>query len=64
MLKTLLCKLNLGHHWVAEADQEGKFRRRCRNCGKYARHGVGRSRDSAADDHPGHSDIPEPPSHF
>jgi hypothetical protein len=35
MLKALLCKLNLGHHWVAETDKEGNFRRRCNACGKY-----------------------------
>jgi hypothetical protein len=28
MLTTLLCKLNLGHHWVAEADRDGNFSRR------------------------------------
>ncbi len=64
MLRALLCRLNLGHHWVAEPDPDGGFRRRCRNCGKYAHHGVRRSSGPAADDHPGHSDIPEPPSHF
>lgn len=40
MIKRLLCRVNLGHHWLAEADAEGNFRRRCRNCGKYARRGA------------------------
>ncbi len=25
MLKTLLCKLHLGHHWLAAADPDGSL---------------------------------------
>lgn len=35
MLKSLLCKLNLGHHWLLEEEPKGTFRRRCTRCGKY-----------------------------
>ena len=37
MLNTLLCKLNLGHHWLTEAGQNENFRRRCTKCGKLDR---------------------------
>jgi len=37
MLRKLLCTLNVGHHWLAEADADGNFRRRCIHCGKYYR---------------------------
>ena len=37
MLNTVLCKLNLGHHWVTEKDQDGTFRKHCSRCGKYDR---------------------------
>ena len=63
MLKTLLCKVNLGHHWLAETDPDGNFVRRCTNCGKLDRHGGGRSGRPAYDGPPS-SDIPEPPSSF
>jgi hypothetical protein len=38
MFKTLLCKINLAHHWLATEVQDGSFRRRCARCGKYDRH--------------------------
>ena len=37
MFKTLLCKLHLGHHWLAHEDPDGAFRRHCTRCGKHAR---------------------------
>jgi hypothetical protein len=37
MLKALLCRVNLGHHWLADTDQDGNFRRRCTRCGKVDR---------------------------
>jgi hypothetical protein len=53
MLKTLLCKMNLGHHWVGETDKDGNFRRKCRNCGKYDRRAKW-SGHLADGDHPVH----------
>jgi hypothetical protein len=38
MFKTLLCRLNLAHHWLATEVQDGYFRRRCTKCGKYESH--------------------------
>lgn len=38
MFKTLLCRMNLAHHWLATEVQDGHFRRRCTKCGKYDRH--------------------------
>jgi hypothetical protein len=37
MFKTLLCRMNLGHHWMATEVQDGDFRKRCTKCGKYGR---------------------------
>ena len=30
----LFCKLQLGHHWLAQTDAAGNFTRRCIYCGK------------------------------
>jgi hypothetical protein len=38
MFKTLLCRMNLAHHWLATEVQDGYFRRRCMKCGKYDPH--------------------------
>lgn len=38
MFKTLLCRMNLAHHWLATEVQDGYFRRRCTKCGRYDRH--------------------------
>lgn len=35
MIQILLCRLNIGHHWLAEADSDGGVRRRCTKCGRY-----------------------------
>jgi hypothetical protein len=35
MIQALLCRLNIGHHWLAETDSDGGFRRHCTKCGKY-----------------------------
>ena len=37
MLKKLLCKVNLGHHWLTVEEPKGTFRRHCTYCGKIAR---------------------------
>ena len=63
MLNTLLCKVNLGHHWLAETDQDGKFARHCTKCGKVDRRAVTRSGRRAYDGPPA-TDFPEPPSSF
>ena len=34
MLKMLLCKLNVGHDWHVEHNDDGGRYRRCRRCGK------------------------------
>jgi hypothetical protein len=34
MFQTLLCRLNVGHHWQTVEDPKGTFRRRCTLCGK------------------------------
>jgi Prophage protein (DUF1660) len=52
MLKTLLCKLNLGHHWLAAADPDGSLRRHCTRCGKYDRRGAKWFRRLAKGDRP------------
>lgn len=60
MLKTLLCKTNLGHHWVAEADSDGNFKRHCVNCGKVDRHGARWSERLIDRDHSVHSSYTDP----
>jgi hypothetical protein len=35
MLRKLMCKLNLGHHWHVESTEDGSRYRRCTRCGKY-----------------------------
>ena len=52
MLNTLLCKVNLGHHWLAQADPDGTLLRRCARCGKYDRRGAKWFRRLAAGDRP------------
>ncbi|MFJ6155784.1 hypothetical protein ACIQF8_07375 [Pseudarthrobacter sp. NPDC092184] len=59
MLKTLLCKINLGHHWVAEADRDGNFTRHCVKCGKVDRH-AGWSEHLSDRDRPTHSNFADP----
>ncbi|MDQ0691519.1 hypothetical protein [Arthrobacter sp. W4I7] len=62
MLKTLLCKINVGHHWVAAADPDGNFNRHCVNCGKVDAH-VARWPDRlSARDHPPHDALPDIPT--
>jgi hypothetical protein len=60
MLKTLLCKTNLGHHWVAEADRDGNFTRHCAYCGKVDPHGARWSERLSQRDHPTHSNYADP----
>lgn len=52
MLTTLLCTLNLGHHWVAQSDADGTLLRHCTKCGKYDRRGARWSRRLATGDRP------------
>lgn len=35
MLKNLMCKLNLGHAWHVEHNEDGSRYRPCTRCGKY-----------------------------
>ena len=56
MLTTLLCKLNLGHHWLAQADPEGTLLRHCTKCGKYDRRGAKWFRRLAKSDRPAEGD--------
>jgi len=63
MLKTVLCKTNLGHHWVAEADSDGNFTRHCVNCGKVDRHGARWSERLTDRDHPTRSTYADPFTH-
>jgi hypothetical protein len=56
VLRTILCKLNLGHHWAAEADGTGSFRRVCVHCGKYDSHGSRWSGHLAGGDRPSRPD--------
>lgn len=37
MIRALMCRLNVGHHWLVERTPDGGFRRRCTKCGKYGR---------------------------
>jgi hypothetical protein len=60
MLKTLLCKTNLGHHWVAEADGDGNFTRHCVYCGKVDPHGARWSERLSDRDRPTHSTYADP----
>jgi len=63
MLANLLCKVNLGHHWLAESTTDGRFRRRCTKCGKYDARGENWSGRLDPRDHPhepGES-MPAPP---
>ncbi len=52
MLTTLLCRLNLGHHWLAQAGPDGALFRHCTKCGKYDRRGAKRFRRLAKNDRP------------
>jgi hypothetical protein len=62
MLKTLLCKISLGHHWVAESDSDGNFSRHCVNCGKADRHGARWAERLSARDYPLHDARPDIPT--
>lgn len=35
MLRSFLCRLNLGHDWHVETTEDGQRYRRCQRCGKY-----------------------------
>lgn len=61
MLKALLCKINLGHHWLAQEDNDGNFSRHCVNCGKVDRHGAMWSERLSDRDHP-HATRPDIPT--
>lgn len=56
MLTTLLCKLNLGHHWLAQAGPDGTLLRHCTKCEKYDRRGGRWLRRLAAGDRPTEGD--------
>jgi hypothetical protein len=53
MIRALLCRLNIGHHWLAETDSEGWPGRRCSNCGRYDRHHAKWPKYLSAADRPG-----------
>ena len=55
MLRALMCRLNLGHHWLADldTDTDGGFRRHCVRCGKVDPHMARRAGPLAERDHPG-----------
>jgi hypothetical protein len=64
MLRKLLCTLNVGHHWLAETDQDGTLRRHCIHCGKYDHSGARWSGRRVAGDYPaepGGTDFPASP---
>jgi hypothetical protein len=48
-----LCRLNVGHHWLAERQPDGGYRRRCTRCGKYDRRSQDWSGHLDARDRPG-----------
>lgn len=52
MLKTLLCRTNLGHHRVAEADRDVNVTRHCVYCGKVDPRGTRRPERLFDSDHP------------
>ena len=56
MLITLLCKVNLGHHWLAQSDSDGALLRHCTKCGKYDRRGAKWFRRLAKADRPAEGD--------
>lgn len=60
MFQTLLCRLGVGHHWLAEMDKNGGYRRRCVKCGKYDRRSASWSGHLAQNDHPGSRSGPVP----
>jgi hypothetical protein len=60
MVRALLCRLNIGHHWLAETTSDGWFRRRCIKCGRYDRHNAKWPRHLSADDRPGNTWSPFP----
>lgn len=62
MLRTLLCRLNLGHHWMADVDTDADvgFRRYCVRCGKVDPHIARRASYRAERDHPGGTFEPGP----
>lgn len=60
MIRALLCRLNIGHHWLAETNSEGGFRRRCSRCGGYHRHNAKWPRYLSGGDRPGNTWGPLP----
>ena len=52
MLTTLLCRVNLGHHWAALSGPDGTLLRHCTKCGKHDRLGARWHRRLAAGDRP------------
>lgn len=60
MIRALLCRLNIGHHWLAETNSNGDFRRRCIRCGKYDPHSARWSGHLSAGDRPGNPWGPVP----
>jgi hypothetical protein len=52
-LDNLLCKLNIGHHRLAEANPDGTFYRHCVKCGKADSHSDRWSGRIARGDHRG-----------
>ena len=60
MLKALLRKINLGHHWVAEADRDGTFTRHCVKCGKVDPHAARWSERLSDRDRPTRSNFADP----
>ena len=53
MIGALLCRLNIGHHWLAERTPDGGFRRRCTKCGRYDRRSQSWSGHLEPGDRPG-----------
>lgn len=60
MLRAFLCRINLGHHWLAELAPDGGYRRRCTRCGKYDRKSAAWSGHLADGDRPGSTWGPVP----
>lgn len=60
MIRALLCRLNIRHHWLAETIPVGGFRRRCTNCGKYDPQGSKWPKYLSAGDRPGNTWGPLP----
>ena len=51
MIRQLLCRWGIGHHWLAQMN-DGEFRRRCIHCGKEDFHSARWSGRLASGDHP------------